>query len=72
MPTGQRAQARAKKLDWAELLDKTAVTDAFELQAWGMFGFLTTCPFPKGFAFLVRKKKIFKKNKHQSSDKIIT
>lgn len=59
--TGGRAQARANKLDWAELLDKTAITDAFELQTWGMFGFLTTCPFPKGFAFLMRKK-ILKKN----------
>lgn len=58
LPTGERAQARAKKLDWAELLDKTAITVAFELQTWGMFGLLTTCPFPKGFAFLMRKKNL--------------
>lgn len=61
LQAGGRTQAKAWKLDWAELLDKTAVTDTFELQTWGMFGFLSTCPFPKGFTFVCEKKNLKKK-----------
>lgn len=50
MATG-KSSSKGKEAGLGRVMDKTAITVAFELQTWGMFGLLTTCPFPKSLHF---------------------